>query len=430
MRRLNLRDGSRKLAAVLFYLLLVLCAAAMPARADISGFFEITTLIIPQTTSSEVSPVRVDFENNLTTTISVGIFGWSFHGHGGITGIEDIISSAFVNLFGFRIEPKIIAAQAFQRTYTPSGFPIPMCLTNAPGSGHCDFMLVSQRLEASITFVGVTVRNLALFEDTTFPNPLLTKPPGAIYPVQSQSFGFGDVISFEGQTRSGINIHGATGLCAQNTPKKIKKHNLPYSVNPHCAIGASSASLPFFFDFEKFSITGIPIASGILLGSIVECTTIFQCELTQMLNVNTGPLPFSANFVLSNLLSFNLSSVAVSVTHGAGTLALQFETAGIVSYSIHLAMLLNPQTLPGRLNLSLVFSPGLGITDLLISFGVVRSGLTATATASFVGAAGTFSFSRLTATTSAQMGIVKFDSKFTFKLSGLESAHFSAIVSF
>lgn len=399
-------------------------------KADVTGFFEIASTIIPQSTSSELSTVQIDFQNNLTFTLQVGVFGWSFHGHGGITGMEDIITSIFLALGPLRIEPQVVMAQAFQPIFTSTGLAIPVCLPDGTGTGHCDFFFVSYRWATSLTLLGVTLKNLAIYEDTTFPDPTIGKPVGATYGVQSQSFGFGDVVSFEGQTTGGISIKGATGLCGQNLPKKIKHHDLPYSVNPICIPG-KSGKLPFFFDFESFSVTGVPIASGIVIGTDIECVTIFACVVTNSLSVNTGPIPFSAIVVLSDLLSLDIQSIAVSLTQGAGTLTLQIGSGGAVSLStLSLALLLNPSTLPGRLNLTISGAPGVGITDLDVSFSVTRSILTATAIASFTGSSGVFSFSRLVAITSAQAGVVSLEARASFAFLGLESFNLDASVAF
>jgi hypothetical protein len=410
--------------------LFLISLASFAAQADVTGYFRVSVDIIPQTTSLGSTPVQVDFQNDLTFTLQLGYFGWNFHGHGGVTGLEDIITSLFIDAGGFRIEPSFVMAQAFQNIFTTSGFAIPSCLPNAVGSGQCDLFFVSTRLLTSLSFGGVTFTNLAIFEDANFPDPMLAKMPGAAYNTQSQAFGFGDVISFTGQTSGGVIIHAATGICAQNQVKKLKKHNLDFSVNPDCAPGATT-SLPFFFDFESLSISSVPLASGVLGSVAVQCVTIFACSYSNGLTVTGGPLPFTASFVLSDLMTFAFQSVAVTLSQGAGSLTLQIGSGGTLSLSsINLAFLLNPDVNPARLNVFLSGAPGLGIDNFTISLNALRAGLNTTAIIDFTGAGGSFNFSSFSVVSAMQVGAFTLEGSASFSATGLEMASFDASVQF
>lgn len=427
-------NGARRfqtqLASIAFIWGLFIIVFSGAALADVTGFFKVSVDIIPQTTSVGSTPVQVDFQNDLTFTLQLGYFGWNFHGHGGVTGLEDIITSIFLAGGGFRLESSFVMSQAFQNIFTASGFAIPSCLPITPGSGQCGLFFVSTRLLTSLSFGGVTFTNLAIFEDTVFPDPNLAKMPGAAYNAQSQAFGFGDVISFTGQTHGGVTINASTGICAQNQPLQLKKHDLDYSVNPDCAPGATT-SLPFFFDFESLSITGIPIAPGVIGGVAIECITIFACSYSNSLSVTGGPIPFSASFMLSDLMTFSFQSVAVTLTQGAGSLTLQVGSGGAISLSsIDLAFLLNPDVNPARLNIFLSGAPGLGIDSLNISLNALRAGLETTAIVEFSGAGGSFSFSTFSVLSATQVGAFSLEGSATFAVAGLEMASFDASVQF
>ena len=410
---------------------LVFCfAVSHTAQADVTGFFQVAADIIPQSTGVGSTAVQIDFQNELTFTLQLGPFGWNFHGHGGITGLEDIITSFFFAYGGFKIEPSIVIAQPFQLLFTPTGFPIPTCLPNAVGSGQCDLLFVSQRIDTSISFAGITLRNITLFEDTTFPDPTLPKPPNAAYSVQSQSFGFGDVISVEGQTTGGVVIHAATGICAQNTDKRLKKHNLMYAVNRDCAPGATT-DLPFFFDFESLSITSIPLTPSLTASMAINCVTIFQCLFSNTISLMGGPVPLSASIILDDLFTLDVQSLSVTLTQGSGSLTLQIGSAGSISMSsINLSFLLNPDTNPGRLNLFLSGAPGVGINDLTASFSVNRLGLTTTGSARFTGTAGSFDLSSFAVQSTTQLGVVNLFVRGSFAMHGLELLTFRASVNF
>ena len=404
--------------------------ADVEAHADVTGFFQVSADIIPQSTGVGSTAVQIDFTNELTFTLQLGPFGWRFHGHGGITGLEDIITSFFFAYGGFKIEPSIVIAQPFQLLFTSTGFPIPSCLPNAVGSGQCDLLFVSQRIDTSITFAGITIRNITLFEDTTFPDPTLPKPPNSAYSVQSQSFGFGDVISVEGQTTGGVVIHAATGICAQNSDKKLKKHDLMYAVNRDCAPGATT-DLPFFFDFESLSITSIPLTPSLTASLAINCVTIFQCLFSNTISLMGGPVPLSASIVLDDLFTLDVQSLSVTLTQGPGSLTVQLGSAGAISMSsINLSFLINPDTNPGRLNLFLSGAPGVGINDLTASFSVNRLGLTTKGSARFTGTAGSFDLSSFAVESTAQIGVVNLFVRGSFSMHGLELLRFRASVTF
>ena len=385
----------------------------------------------------ESTVFKLDFETDLNINITISGFLISLHSHAGVTGFEDVILSFAATLGSLEVIDTFVFAQPFGLFVAGDGQTIPVCYENASGSGVCDTLFVKKRVEVSISLGGVTLSNLGFFEDVNFPNPGTIKPLGAIYTVQSQSFGFGDVLSLEGQTPSGITLLLQTGICATATENNtIKKHSFPFVVNPDCVQGAQSPSLkpPLFFDFEKVEIKGIPIAASLTTEFLAFCTGVLTCSFTNTFSLS-GAILFSllqVSFTFENITGpFTFSAITIQLQSAPLTLTLIFNSLlELTSVTATAAFMINPDTNPASLQLSLSGSPGSGISSMTATINVVRGGLTLSASAAFVGDNGAVKFSKLTIGADATLGVLSVEADLGMEPTGIANADLAFVLNF
>jgi len=204
----------------------------------------------------ESTVFKVDFETDLNIDVTISGLTMGIHSHAGVTGFEDVILSFATTLGALDIKDEFVFAQPFKWDVLADGQVLPVCVEDSPGSGQCDLLFVKKRVEASISLGGVTFSNVAMIEDTTFPKPCVAgmvsngcyedfaghafkyfKLQTDSYEAGDQHFGFGDLLTIEGQTPSGITVTGETGICVSTSNNKIKKHEWDESVNRQCVGG-------------------------------------------------------------------------------------------------------------------------------------------------------------------------------------------------
>jgi hypothetical protein len=419
--------------------------------ADVTGSFGIQVSFAPIACQSvivqspsvplgdqpcESTVFKLDFETDLTINITISGLIIGLHSHAGVTGFEDVILSFAATLGGLEVKDTFVFAQPYGLIVAGDGQTIPACYENEPGSGTCDTLFVKKRVEVTLSFGGVTLSNLALFEDVNFPSPGATKPLGAVYTAQSQSFGFGDVFTLEGQTPSGITLLFQTGFCAENKSNSIKKHSFSFSVNPDCVAGAQTPSLkpPLFFDFEKVAIQGIPIAASLTTEFTALCTGVLTCSFTNSFAL-TSTILFSlikVSFTFENITGpFTFSSITLQLQSAPLTLTLVFSSLlELTSVSATVALTLNPDTNPASLSLSLSGSPGQGINSLKATLGVVRGGLTLSIASSFVGENGAVKFSKLTLGAVANVDMLQVEADIGLEPTGIANADLGIVLNF
>ncbi len=197
---------------------------AEAAKAEVTGFFNTHISITPQTTATEVSKIDFDIENDLTVTVSISGLNTTLHTHFGIAGVEDVQLTLAATLGALDITSELV----FGRFGAKCAFAVGQnCIVRVdnpvPASDKLRF--IKKRVTVNASLGGVTINNLAIFEDTAIgfgPWPSATR------------FGFGDVLTLSGSTPSGISISLQTGICAEQSPNVIKKHSFPFTVNPAC----------------------------------------------------------------------------------------------------------------------------------------------------------------------------------------------------
>jgi len=394
--------GSKNFWSILGVIIFSIFGLSLEALSDVTGYFETQISLTPQTTSRELSLIEFDFENDLTVTVTISGLSSTLHAHLGIAGVEDVQVILAATLGSLEITSHVVLGRFALGSDTPF---------------YEELRFLKKMVTVSLSLGGVTITNLATFEDT------------AAFSSQTPAFAFGDVVTLSGQTQSGITLTAQAGFCMEQTSNTIKKHTLsPFSVNPDCATEPKPTVL---FDFEKLTISGVPLALGVLAEVEVECIKVTACTLTQTISLSGGLVPFTASFTFTDLFTFTLGDVTVTFVQGPGSLTLKFSPSGTIeSISLVLSLTLNPDTNPATLSLSASGTPGVGLTNMVVTLSVHRSGLTFTAFSSFTGSGGPLEFSRLTLKAEAEVGLVSLEFSTAFVPDGLDGASLRVRLSF
>ena len=344
------------------HVLILFCAFALfvgigsvSAQADVTGDFTTHIVMIPageQTPSSEVGMLEFDLQNEINLSLVISGFRTTFHGHFGLAGVEDMILTMAVLIGSLDLETQMV----FGRFDNDDTIPDKEQLT-----------FIKKRVTTTFNFGGVTLKNLAIFEDTNFP--------------QTPELAFGDVMTISGQTTSGVSIEAQSGICADTTTNAIKKHTWSFSVVPECH---QEPKPELAYTYEKLTISGIPISAGMTGKAVIECIQVQACELTQTILVSGGVVPLSATFTIEDLFTFTFGTATLTFSSGPGSLAITFDDTGQISLIVvRLAPTINPDTNPATLNVFGNVQPGEGLTSGSIGIEVTRGPLTFEADANF-----------------------------------------------
>ena len=340
-------SSSKKICGFIIALLLALGFYSTVAQADVTGSFGInislnsidcmdvaiystqTQVVQLGDQPCESTVFKIDFETDLNVNVAISGLTMGLHSHAGVTGLEDVILSFAATLGALDVEDEFAFAQPFKWLVAGDGQLIPACVENEEGSGECDLLFVKKRVSATISLGGVTFSNLAIIEDTTFPAPCLAgsvangcleslfgdaykvlKAQTESYQVGNQHFGFGDVVTIEGQTPSGITIKGVTGICASSGYNKIKKHSWKYKVNPDCVGGLARADQVSFTNSFKIGSSWPTTAPK----PVVKTTGRTEITETVSWDDNDSDGKVSAGDVITKTFSFRL----LDLTNEAG----------------------------------------------------------------------------------------------------------------
>ncbi|OGF54792.1 MAG: hypothetical protein A2Z21_09075 [Candidatus Fraserbacteria bacterium RBG_16_55_9] len=381
----------RQVCLLLIVFSFLIGGCAYVARADLTGTSFITILAepIPCTlvgeilleTPCEKTLLKFDIESIINLTVTLSGMSFTIDSAVGITGVEHLILTSKVTLGMVDLTSEFWVATPFESVVDVNL--LPNVVVIPPGNP----LFVKQRITTSLTLGGLAVSNLAIFEDVTFPNP------GADYGVtdcdgdgavegtcvkgiqtnpanqyQTQSFAFGDIITVAGQTPSGISISGSTGLCATGAGNSVKKHSAPGSVNPDCV---DSPKPRFFFDFETISISGIKLAQGLSMSTVLRCVNSDACGLTNTFGFTGGPIPFSTSLVFQDLFHARFSGVSVSIPMGAVTINASInDQFQIASASLLFSSGFSAGNLSGRFSSTINFVKGSGLTGMTMGLTV------------------------------------------------------------
>jgi len=407
----------------------------LTTKADVTGNFGIHLLLVPQTTSSELSPLYIDFESELNLTYVVSGLSTTFHTHFGIAGVEDVILTSSATLGALDLTTQLVFARF--ACGSPNGANIGTgCYptTNTDPSTipfYSTLHFIKKRVTASVSLGGVTFSNLAVFEDVNAfgQNEGVVTQAGTLG-LQSTAYAFGDQVSVTGQTPSGVGLSFSTALCLQNSPNVIKKHILaPNSVNPDCV---ATPKPDILFDRETVKITSVPIAPGVTASGTVDCVKVAACSLKTAFTFNTPsvPIPFTATFTFTDLTKLSFSGAQLVFNAGAGTLVVTISPTGtIAATEVSIDAVLNPDTNPAELIIDAAIVPGTGLTDATVTLAITRLGFTMSATAVFAGGPPAH-FQFIEFAVDVPGGLVSFNARADFDLHGLELADIFISVSF
>jgi hypothetical protein len=372
-------------------LLLSSLGGAFTADAQLTGssFVDFVMEPIPCTlvgeikldTPCEKTLLKFDIESIIKLSASVSGMVFSIDSAIGIPGLEHLILRGLFTLGSVDLTSELWLATPFE-TVTDVNL-MPNTVVIPPGR----FLFVKQRLTTVITLGGLTAKNLAIFEDVTFPNPgayygeidcdgdgspegtcILGIETNPANQYQTQSFAFGNLFSLTGQTPSGITVSSQLGICATNAGKAVKKFSAPGGVNPECATRVKPSLL---FDLMTISISSIPLTAGVSASVNMSCIQITACKLTNTFALSGGPIPFSTSLTFTDLFKVSFGGVRFRVPAGPVTISVGIDSGfSLASASFSFAKAISAGDLSARLTSSGSFVKGRGLTGVAIGLSV------------------------------------------------------------
>ncbi len=336
----------KRFSWVLLVTILLSVAIFSTAKADeISGNFKFDISLKPQTTAAEASKFDIDFEALLDLYIPLDNLEVGAHTALGVAGLEHAVFDLEAIFPAWTIKDEFAFAVPFQTTTGGAVTVIP------PG----DLLFVKKRVEITLTYAGITLKNLAIFEDATFPNPGAAYT-GTDYGPSDQNFHFGDIIALSGQTTDGVRVEAVTGLCAApDSSNSIKKKSWSGSV---CENGE------FEFTVEKITISNLSVG-GISFRSVTKFKPARPVSETLTLKFSLADLAdVTAVFTTDDITSFSLSSGSLKMEVDNITLTTSIGSdLSITSNSVTVKLVIDTLTLTATATLT----PDTGMTSLSLS---------------------------------------------------------------
>ena len=412
---------SRRILSAL--LVLVLVAGFMSvAKADVTGSFDIDITLIPEGAQTEAVKFDIDFQANLQLNITLSGITFGADLGFGVTGVEFAVLSLTTNLGALAVFDQFVFAEPFGCFAFPATGQCSGQLVAPIGDGDGDGVIdravgfVKKRIQLELNIAGITLTNLALFEDVDFPDiqgggdhehdhfdtvtPYFVGQINETVDDQTPTFGFGDVISISGQTVSGITVTGATALCASGR-NYIKKRSWTWEVNEACTAGFGNgttpleggAKTPLLFEQEDLTISGIELG-----GVTIDISTTFRplAPISSVITASTNILDLAdvtATFTSNNITSLSLSSITAVLVSGNLTLVL-VDLGGDLSLDQSIAVLsvvLNPNQNPADFAVTLS-ATNTGLSAASFSLGISRGNINLDSTTTFSGS-GTLNWS-------------------------------------
>jgi len=186
------------------------------------------------------------------------------------------------------------------------------------------------------------------------------------------------------------------------------------------------------FDFEKLSISGVPLAAGISADWDIECVTVGACTLVNTVSFVDGSLPFEMSFTFSDLFSLAFEGATLTLSQGAGTLEIEIDPDGTIALaSVEVSLVLNPDTDPAELSASLRVRPTVGITDADVGLSLERAGLSLDLLVDFdPGVGGVAEFASVLFSLGTSAAVVDVDTSVKFTASGLDQGDIYLTIDF
>jgi len=419
------------------------------SRLDLFAYPIVCTQVgeIKLDTPCEQTILKFDIEHRLNLNVTLSGLTFSADTAIGIAGPEHGIFSVKSNLGALQLKDELWFAVPFETT--PDVNTMSNIVVIPPG----DTMFVKKRVEMNLNIAGINLSNLAMFEDVTFPNP--NSEYGADRLNQggedcdgdgtidggtcvgdvatnttteyvNQTFGFGDIITLQGQTVSGLRITSRTGFCADNGSNSVKKFSAPGRVNPECV---SLNRLKF--DFESISISGISIG-GVNLSQSFNFTldggTTFQSSTGVSFTVaDLATISLS----LDTTPPFSLGGISVRLAADSLNLNLSFTPdLELSSASAAFQTRLSVGGLTSTFSANLRAQKGEGITGLNLGMSLSQGTFSSNQSASFVRNGDEMEFASLNVQLNVRAAPVVFTTRAVFGSNGLTQLAISGGVVF
>ncbi len=167
----------------------------LPALGNLNLNFD----LIPDNTNLEAVPFFVDFTSNLQLSVTLsGLTAAADLGFG-TTGLEFAVltADAILGVFDFTAQTVFAAAFGPQNEILANG----------------DISFVKKRVRVRFNLFGLTVDNLAIFENTKFTHPFPDNAT-ALNAIQSPVYRFGNLLRLDGRTDLNIPLRMTIGICA------------------------------------------------------------------------------------------------------------------------------------------------------------------------------------------------------------------------
>ncbi len=356
----------------------IVLGGAVTTQAQLSGSSRLDLIATPipctlideikLDTPCERTLLMFDIESIIELKLAVGGMAFSESLAISIAGPEHLVLNLNTKLGDAALKPEVWFAVPFESVTDVNN----MWNMVVIPPGH--ILFVKNRFTLEMNIGGLKLKNLAMFEDVTFPDP------GSDYGTtdcdgdgdtegtcvggvetndalhyENQAFAFGDIINLSGQTHSGISISSRTGVCAESGSNSVKKYSASGRVDPDCVADG------FKFNFETISVGGIDFG-GIQLGETVSFTpgssSVFQA--TTSVSFAISGLGTVSTSVTGIPLEMRFGGISLAISSKPLRLNLNFSSEGEFNWT-------------GSLNLRTTFSVG-PVTTVLSSIARSKSG--------------------------------------------------------
>lgn len=422
---MNRRKFQILTASVAIGLLTVL--SVIPGNADVTGSVISHIAIEPAGGSTELPPLRFDPSTALNVKLSTSGLNTSLHSHWGLAGVEDVLITARATLGAVTLASETVFGR-FSGACRKNTDTDETCetLKNDPVPTSDELLVLKERITTRLSLGGFQLRHLSMVEDVAFPQVVSSQTHSA----SMQRFGFGSVVTLEGETPSGVSILARTGICAARSPNTIKHHAFPFEVNPDC-VNEGTAKPNLLFDFEELVVEDIPVAPNVTAHGEVVCARSTACTVDTRIEL-TGQLPveFSVPIRVADALELSLGESVVSFSQGPAAMALTITpvgTLGMVEFAF--SSKLDSRSSPADLSGHIAAVPGNGLADAGLQLRIRRDVFELRMTAKFSdGLPATFS--KLLVDLATTVGSLELSSNVALGLAGLERSRVSLALHF
>lgn len=368
---------------------LILCATASWAGltqiVDVSGTFglDVLTVPIPATlvdeiqldTPAELTLLKFGMEARLDVRFAYADTSLRVNTAMSIPGLQRFVADGQFYLGPLLVKPEMWFAVPFETVTDINHFPNWVVIP--PG----DMMFVKLRCTTEVGLGSLRISNLFMLEDVTFPSPLVNFVP-LQYPVQSQSFHTGDILTITTELFPDVNLTSVTRFCATDAMNAIKGWSARGSVDADaslcdefCLNGTLSLSgirycgltLWFALDVNPcgdpvLALSGGGSLEGFWSIGLTGAFSLFPIDIAGFSFTTTLCDCFTATVQLSEHFAFEGATVrgqwAIDTGIMKGNLFAACSFVGTVGRSASLGVTLGHGTTSG--SLSLAFSEQLG----------------------------------------------------------------------